>query len=70
MNSDTFVNDGGPVEVKLDEPIYVRVCEFDMTFWRLVTFLVKVAFAALPALIILILAQLFFATLVAAVLMR
>ena len=38
----------------------VKVVEFDMSFFRLVTFMVKIAFAALPAMIILILASMFF----------
>ena len=49
-----------------DGPVKVKVVEFDMTFWRLVLFMVKVAFAALPALIILVLAQAFFVAMFAA----
>ncbi len=49
-----------------DGPVKVKVVEFDMTFWRLVLFLVKVAFAMLPALIILLIAQALFAAFFAA----
>lgn len=56
--------------VQIEQPIRVKVCEFDMSFWRLVLFLVKVAFAMLPALLILVVAQLFFAGVIAALMMR
>ncbi len=70
MNSDAFgIEVREPVEVTMAGPMRVNVVEFDMSFWRLVLFLVKVAFAAIPAMIILMLAYGFIAALVAAVLM-
>ena len=47
--------------------IRVKVTEFDMTFWRLVLFFVKVAFAILPAAILFTIYNVILMTLAAAV---
>jgi hypothetical protein len=42
------------------QALRVKVVEFDMTFWRLVLFLVKVSMASLPAVFIIVLASTIF----------
>lgn len=59
-----------PVEVTMVGPMRVKVCEFDMSFGALVMFLVKVAFASIPAMIIVMFAYAFLVAVVGALLMR
>jgi hypothetical protein len=64
------VNDG--VAVNIDgqtQALRVKVIEFDMSFWKLVVFLVKVSFAILPALAIVVLAQVLLAAFFTALLL-
>jgi hypothetical protein len=42
--------------VKMEPVQKVTVIDFEMSFWRMVTFMVKWAFAAIPAAIILVIA--------------
>jgi hypothetical protein len=60
----------GPQFDKPAEPVRVKVCEFDMTFGKLVMFMVKVAFASIPAMFIVAFTYTFAMALIAAMMLR
>jgi len=51
METQTVENEAGPVPSPI-EPILVKVVHFDVPFWSLVGFLIKLYFAAIPVAII------------------